>query len=310
MNESFGIGVAPGKVILLGEHTVVYGEPAVASAIDRRLEVTVRRRRPKHRDSTRDLRAEAALASAAGSFGIDPCGLSVEVKSQIPMACGLGSSAALSLALVRALASLERESISEEDAASRAAQVEAVFHGTPSGVDVAAIAHGGIIWFERYAPDRVTELVSPEPADLVVGLSGELRSTAEPVARLRARREQSPETYGEMFRIAGDLARAGRTALEGGQWETLGSLMDVAQGLLNAFGVSTPTLERMVDIARGAGALGAKLTGAGGGGAIIALAPRGAGDIVSALRDEGFEAFGTRIGAEKEDGDAVRSRSA
>jgi hydroxymethylglutaryl-CoA reductase len=86
-------------------------------------------------------------------------------------------------------------------------------------------------------------------------------------------------------------------ALEGGDWETLGALMDAGQGLLNGFGVSTPILERMIGTARGAGALGAKLSGAGGGGAIIALAPERSSEVAEALRTAGFESFGTRIGA-------------
>ncbi len=294
MNAS-GEGSAPGKVILLGEHSVVFGEPAIAAAIERRLEIHLGR--GERCAPLADAKLERAVELAAGDLGLDPRLLRVEIRSEIPPARGLGSSAALSLALVRALASLVGEAISADEARRRASRVEDVFHGTASGVDVAASASGGVIWFERSTPPRIERLRPAEALDVVVALSDEPRSTAGPVGRLRERHARRPELYGQFFRLAGELTRAGRGALERGDWPDLGELMDAAQGLLNAFGVSTPTLERMVGVARGAGALGAKLSGAGGGGAIVALAPGRAGEVAASLRAAGFEAFPTRIGS-------------
>jgi mevalonate kinase len=117
------------------------------------------------------------------------------------------------------------------------------------------------------------------------------------VARLRARFATHPGLYRQLFALAGNFSHAGRGALATGDFETLGHLMDCAQGVLNGLGVSTPTLERLVAAARGAGALGAKLTGAGGGGAAIALAPENAPEVAAALQAEGFESFVTRIDA-------------
>jgi mevalonate kinase len=294
VNES-GRGSAPGKVILLGEHSVVFGEPAIAAAIDRRLEV--RAQLVPNASPHADARVEAAVAFAARDFEIDRSRLAIEIVSEIPPACGLGSSAALSLALVRALAALAAARLSDEEARRRASRVEDVFHGTASGVDVAASASAGVIWFERANPPRVERLVIRRPVDLVVALSGVPRSTSGPVGRLRERHGRRPDFYARLFGIAGEVVRAGRTAVEREDWGGLGELMDVAQGLLNAFGVSTPTLERMISIARDAGALGAKLSGAGGGGAIIALAPERAQGVAERLRAEGFEAFPTRVGS-------------
>src|SRR5439155_21931411 len=178
-----------------------------------------------------------------------------------------------------------------------ASRVEDVFHGTASGVDVAASASGGVVWFERSNPPTIEPLHPARPVDLVVGLSGDPRSTSGPVSRLRERHARRPELYGRLFELAGHVVRAGREALLAGDWESLGTLMDTAQGLLNAFGVSTPALEHMLAIARGAGALGAKLSGAGGGGVIIALAPGIAEPVTEALRSAGFQAFHTRIGS-------------
>jgi mevalonate kinase len=288
-------GAAPGKVILLGEHSVVFGEPAIAAAIERQLEVRARfvPKATPHADP----KVEAAVGFAARDFEVDPSTLEIEIVSDIPPACGLGSSAALSLALVRALAALAGASLSDEEARRRASRVEDVFHGTASGVDVAASASAGMIWFERSTPPRIEPLTVRRPVDLVVALSGEPRSTSGPVGRLRERHARRPELYARLFGLAGETVRAGRVAVEREDWPGLGELMDVAQGLLNAFGVSTPTLERMVGIARDAGALGAKLSGAGGGGAIIALAPEQAQRVAERLRAAGFEAFSTRVGS-------------
>jgi hydroxymethylglutaryl-CoA reductase len=290
-----GFGSSPGKVILLGEHSVVHGQPAIATAIGRRLEVHVRQDEPRR--SSGDAKLEEAVVVAARELGVDAGTLSVEVRSTIPPACGLGSSAALSVALVRALADFADLKPARDDVRRHASRVEDVFHGTASGADVATSWDGHIIWFERGDPPRIERLRAGKPFDLVIALSGEVRSTAGPVGRLRQRYAARPELYGKFFRLAGDLVRTGRSALEEGDWATLGALMDAGQGLLNGFGVSTPTLERMIAIARGAGALGAKLSGAGGGGAIIALAPERASEVVEALGAAGFEAFSTRIGA-------------
>ena len=288
-----GLGSSPGKIILLGEHSVVHGEPAIAAAIGRRLEIRVRR--DAARQPSGDAKLEEAVVVAARELGLDATALSVEVRSSIPPACGLGSSAALSVALVRALADFAGLKPTADDVRRHASRVEDVFHGTASGADVATSWDGHIIWFERGDPPRIERLRVGKPFDLVVALSGELRSTAGPVGRLRQRYAARPELYGKFFRLAGDLVRAGRSALEDGDWETLGALMDANQGLLNGFGVSTPTLERMIGTARGAGALGAKLSGAGGGGVIIALAPERSSEVAGALGACGFEAFVTRI---------------
>ena len=141
----------------------------------------------------------------------------------------------------------------------------------------------------------MTSLVSPRKAAAISGVV-RLSPTAGPVGRLRERVRTHPGLYHQFFDLAANLVYAGRGALGTGDFETLGCLMDAAHGLLNSMGVSTPTLERMTAIARGAGALGAKLTGAGGGGAIVALAPDSAHDVAAALRAEGFESFITRVG--------------
>jgi mevalonate kinase len=304
------VGSAPGKIILLGEHSVVYGEPAIAGALDRRL--TVCARYDADAKPPNDERLERAIAAASEAAAIDRRGIAIEIESEIPSACGLGSSAALSLALVRALVSLAGGSPPRDEVTARASRVENVFHGTASGLDVATSASEGLIFFERGTPHRVEPLAVRSAIDVVIALSGDPRSTAGPVGRLRERYTRRPDLYGRFFRLAGDLVREGREAIAREDWRELGELMDAAQGLLNGFGVSTPTLERMIGVARSAGALGAKLSGAGGGGAVVALAPGNTPDVAAALAAAGFTAFASRIAsapAEREVENAKHSRA-
>jgi len=301
-------GFSPGKIILLGEHSVVFGEPAIAAPVARRLEVRVR---VDHSPApAADTRLVAAIGAAAAEVGVDAARLRVDVVSDIPPACGLGSSAALSLALVGAMASLADRSLTADELRAGASRVENVFHGTASGVDVAACAAGGVIWFERATPPRIERIPIRKPLELVIAASGVQRSTSGPVGRLRERRTQRPELYGRLFALAGDLVREARGALERGDEDALGTLMDVAHGLLNGWGVSTPALERAVAVAREAGALGAKLSGAGGGGVIVALAPGRASTVAGALRAAGFESFETTIGGDVQEVEDAGSKRA
>ena len=284
---------ACGKVILLGEHSVVHGRPALAVPLGRRLRVTLGPRNG-HEAGADDERAAEALAVAARGFGVDGAALRASIDSAIPPGAGLGSSAALSVALVGALAVLTGLRPAASELASRAAEVENVFHGRSSGLDVAVVAAGGPVWF--LAGEGAHPLRAGGAAELVVGLSGERRATDGPVARLGARVAAEPRLWEPLLSLAGDLAMCGAEAFVRGDWKKLGELFDAAHGLLNAFGVSTPTLEHMVSRARAAGALGAKLTGGGGGGAMIALAPGRAAEVAKALAADGFETFVTTIG--------------
>ena len=285
---------ACGKVILLGEHSVVHGRPALAVPLDRRLRVTLE---PGSGRGTADAdaRAAEALRVAARGFGIDPGTLDLSIESTIPPGAGLGSSAALSVALVGALAAHAGFRLPSRELAARAAEVENVFHGRSSGLDVAVVAQGEPVWF--LVGEGARPLRARGAAELVVGLSGERRATDGPVARLGARVVAEPRVWEPLLSLAGDLALAGAEAFARGEWKKLGELFDAGHGLLNAFGVSTPALEHMVARARAAGALGAKLTGGGGGGAMIALAPGRAVEVADALAADGFETFVTTIGS-------------
>ncbi len=273
--EAFG----PGKVILLGEHAVVYGHPALAVPLT--LGVTARGT-PADRCGLTGLAElspaqrqmlDTAFDTVAAATGRPP--LRIHLSSTLPVSMGLGSSAALAVALSRLLLGASGARPSPGRVLALALRMEETFHGTPSGVDHTVSAHGAPLLYRRPTPGKpghIRKVRIGAPATLVLALVGPRRGTQETVAALRRRAARWPERYGRLFREMGRLAVEGMRALEAGDLESLGDAMNVNHGLLAAAGVSSPALDSAVDTLRRAGALGAKLTGAGGdGGAVVAL---------------------------------------
>jgi mevalonate kinase len=261
-------GRAPGKVLLLGEHSVVYGHPALAASIPRYVTVDVTRAAEMRIELPGGiqtpfplLEAAQAMAREAGYQGA----FHARLQSEIPLGSGLGSSAALGVALARAL----KPGCDAREAAALAMHIERVLHGAPSGVDPAACAQEGAIFFTRGEPPRI-EAVGGS-AFLVIALSGIARGTHSTVLPLAERRSADPRIDGLLARL-GELARQGRALFERGDLESLGQALDDAHAILRDLGVSCAPLDETVTALRRAGALGAKLTGAGGGGAAIGLA--------------------------------------
>lgn len=268
----------------------MHGQPAIATALGQEVRATVRHGSGASGDGVPES-LRAAVDAALGAVGTkDADDLAVSVDGDLPIAVGLGSSAALAVALVRALADLDGRTLDDEEAARAANEIEKVFHGTPSGIDATTAARRGLLCFEIGPPIRCDAIEADLPP-LVVALSGTRHHTGETVGGLRARAEAAPEVYEPVFRAIGDLVRAAREAMEGGAWPKLGELMSMNHELLRACGVSTDALDRVVADARSCGALGAKLTGAGGGGAAIALADGAPEPLVEKLRQRGWEAF-------------------
>jgi mevalonate kinase len=298
--EAFG----PGKVILLGEHAVVYGEPALAVPLglgvtargapaDRSLLVPPPGLSLHHRRMLHE--AFARAAEAAGRPGVR-----VSVESNLPISMGLGSSAALAVAVSRVLLEAAGQRASPARVVEVALRMEQAFHGTPSGVDHTCSAWGTPILFRKATkgrPGRVRRVRPRGEAVLVLGLVGPRRGTQQTVAALRERASRWPTRYARLFREMGQLVREGTRALEAGDLESLGDAMNVNHGLLAAAGVSSPLLDAAVDALRRAGALGAKLTGAGGdGGAVVALFRAPPRDR-KALERSGMRLFLSRLGS-------------
>ncbi|MBN1440696.1 MAG: mevalonate kinase [Anaerolineales bacterium] len=226
---------------------------------------------------------------AAAALKLDLAGGRLTVVSQIPVASGLGSGAAVSTAVVRALASAAGRTSSPMEISQIVYEVERIHHGTPSGVDNTVIAFESPVFFRRGEEPQL--VAAGAPMDLLIADSGMRSKTRDAVGGVRERRQADPQRYDGLFRKIGELAEEGRRLLEAGQAAPLGAAMNRCHGLLTNLGVSTPLLDRMADAARQAGAFGAKLTGAGLGGNVIALVdPARIPEVEAALTASGAAA--------------------
>ncbi|MFU8826302.1 MAG: mevalonate kinase [Brevefilum sp.] len=296
---------APGKIILFGEHAVVYGQPAIAIPVHKvyataRVIPDFMAPRNEVRIKAPDIQLDAQLADLPGHHPFaHAIRLTLEaltlqqlpactlvISSTIPIAAGMGSSAAISVAIIRALSDFLGTPLSPDTISSLAFEVEKIHHGTPSGIDNTVIAHQTPVFFTLGRP--IEHLAVEQPTHWVIADSGEKTPTRKTVADVRALHAADPEAINDIFQQIGDIAKQAQTALATGDLHRLGLLMDENQRLLDQLTVSSPSLENLIMAARTAGAVGAKLSGGGRGGNIIALAPsEDTQAIADALRDAG-----------------------
>jgi mevalonate kinase len=293
-------------VILLGEHAVVYGRPALAAGLGLGLEAEVRpgagacRLETDRPGLAADERPSRLVAEAAAALGIDAEGLVVHVRSDLPVGVGLGSSAALVVAVLRALARAAERRLAPPEELALGRRLEGIFHGHASGIDPAAAALGSTCFrFVRGEPPAVRPLRPARTLPLVVAFGERPRSTGAAVSGLRARWETNRARYEQLFDEVGALVEEGARAVEAGELAALGRAFDRNQALLAALGVSAPEVEALAAAARSAGALGAKLTGGGAGGAVVALALEPE-RVAAALRTGGTRTIVLRVGAAAE----------
>jgi mevalonate kinase len=293
---------APGKIILLGEHAVVYGRPALAVPV-MQVRATVEvspsefrgiwidapniRLKAELREIGSDHPLACALQKLFSDLDIDPYpNLNLRISSTIPVASGLGSGAAVSVALIRALSSYLRRPASDEQVNRFAFEMEKLYHGTPSGIDNTVITYEKPVYFVRGKP--IERFKARLPFTIVIGDTGIPAPTKESVADVHRLRETYPNLWEGVFTQVGQIVNDARQAIEFGKIKELGELMDRNHELLQQMTVSSPELDRLVEAARRAGALGAKLSGGGRGGNMIALAePPVAAAIAAALRSAG-----------------------
>lgn len=281
---------APGKVILFGEHAVVYGRPALAAPVVQvRARATVEKTgRPDVALIAPDLNRSALLSEVHAHNPLAAVvrvveqycncslsdGYSLSVTSAIPIASGLGSGAAISVAIIRALMLYmgRGDTITREEVSRLAYEVERLHHGTPSGVDNTVIAYEQPVYFVRHEPEPLIEsFATARPLRLVIGDTGVRSATKDVVGDVRRRWSADTDRFEAIFDACGRIAVAGREALAAGDLPAVGVLMNENHEWLVRMTVSSDALDHLVVAARRAGALGAKLSGAGRGGNMIAL---------------------------------------
>jgi mevalonate kinase len=281
---------APGKMILLGEHAVVYGRPALAMPVGQvqacahvdaspsgepgwirivapDISIDSWSHELPERHPLRAICHETLSSLGSPMFPA----LELRLESTIPVASGLGSSAAVSVAIVRSLAEHLGFDLSEEQVSELAFRAEVLHHGTPSGIDNTVVAYGRPVFFRHGQPPE--PLIIGGAFHFVIGDTGLAAPTSRAVAGVRARWEADRRSFEAIFDEIGGLALAGREALLAGEPGRLGPSLRQSHELLRRLGVSCGELDRLVDAAGTAGALGAKLSGAGLGGNMIALVP-------------------------------------
>ncbi|MCK5560338.1 MAG: mevalonate kinase [Thermoplasmata archaeon] len=314
-------GYGYGKVIMFNEHFVVHGIPAIASAIGMQTTATIepleavpdndkgyilednRLETPGYK-SEKLAQQQDSMNYLIEAAGVDLPNNPVKIilAGDLVAASGIGASAASCAAIARALSTHFTLNFSHEKVNAVAYEGEKGYHGTPSGIDNTAATYGSLIWFKKAsvkgAPNIMERLSLEKPVEIVIGNTGLVANTSEAVAGVRTRRENEPEKYAKIFGGAKELAFEARNALDSYELEKVGELMDLNHKLLQDIEVSCKELDLMVDIARENGALGAKLTGGGLGGNMVALTP---GDelqetVAKAMEKEGFSVLRTKIG--------------
>ncbi len=310
-----GKGSGFGKVILFGEHFVVHGVPGIVSAIDSTTDAEVKkaskginvkdeRKTAKGYSEEKRLQQIESIDRMLRAMGVDPkIALDIWIGGTLPGFSGLGASAASSVAIARAIAQELSMKISEEKINQAAYEAEKAYAGNPSGIDNTAATYGGLMWFRKNmggGQDLVERLAIESPVEIVIGSTGKVANTKGMVEGVAERKNKNPQKYNPLFKRAEELAYEGRAALEFYNLKKVGELMNENHRLLQEIEVSSKELDLLVDVARKQGAIGAKLTGGGGGGCMVALTPGKElqTKVETAIKGLGFEVLSTKIGVQ------------
>ncbi|MDR9414761.1 MAG: hydroxymethylglutaryl-CoA reductase, degradative [Gracilimonas sp.] len=300
---SFGYG----KIILTGEHSVVHGTHAVAAPITLKMKAKVwghdkgvRLMIPRWGvEQTLEFGADhqfsiyRSLEMILDHLDLRDKPMNIEVFPEVPRAMGMGGSAALAVAIIRALNKHFELGLGDDDVRRLSFESENIVHGGASGIDNTVSTYGNLIMFQKGTPPKMDMLHLDESIPIVIGLSGVESMTSKMVKQVREQAKKYPKWYKQIFDQMDELALASKNAIEDRDLEELGMIMNMNHGYLNILGVSSPEVEELIEIARTNGALGAKLTGGGGGGAMIALCDSESAQkkIQKKMHESGFDAL-------------------
>jgi mevalonate kinase len=314
MKKGHGIGF--GKAILFNEHFVVYGIPSIVSAIGNYTVAKVepyeksgfnlddkRLATPKYKTDKLSQQTESfELMFKKMGLDLSKNGVKITLEGNLVAASGIGASAASCVAIARALADSYELDLSDEQINEIAYEGEKGYHGTPSGVDNTASTYGGLIWFQKGEKNVIDRISLLNPVEIVIGNTGKVTDTKAAVDGVKQRKEKNLKKYQEIFDRAENIAYLAKRAIQDRAYTNLGKLMNENHKLLQQIEVSSRELDFLVSIARDAGALGAKLTGGGLGGNMLALTPGKElqNKVATAIEKEGFQTVKTVIGASRE----------
>jgi len=305
-------GIGFGKAILFNEHFVVYGIPAIVSAIGKYTTARItpsetpgmqfidnRGATPRYKEDKLDQQKDSLRRIMdAMDVSLDKESITLELAGSLYAASGIGASAASCVAIARAINKYYELNLSDEEINNIAFEGEKGYHGTPSGIDNTASTFGGLIWYEKKDPIIMEKIAIPNPIEIVIGNTGKVADTTAAVAGVRERKEQYPDRYQAIFNRAENIAYLAKQALYDEDNHEIGKLMNESHKLLQQIEVSSKELDFMVKLAREYGAYGAKLTGGGLGGNMLALTPGKTlqEEVSNALEKEGFRTLKTQIG--------------
>lgn len=295
------IASAPGKTILFGEHAVVYNEPAIAGAINKRATVKIRESDQKYSIlKSNDLKFEAKLNTRKKTYilkkgkpGIiryvlesvyrahDHSSIEIDLSLAIPIGSGLGSSAAVTVATLAALHQYHGKKVKKNFLAKQAHEVELKVQGIASSLDTSISTFGGLIYLSR--DKKIIKFKNNLNSSFVIGYTTKHGNTGRMVKSVRILKNNYPNIINPIIKSIGQITDEAKLAIINNDYNKLAELMNINQGLLDSIGVNTNELSRMVYIARKHGALGSKLTGAGGGGSILAFCPQKEDNVFNIL---------------------------
>jgi len=313
-----GEGIGFGKAILFNEHFVVYGVPAIVSAIGKytvakaqsfeepRLHlIDNRNATPGYKEDKKDQQKDSVRRIVEKmDLNFSDEGVEVELAGTLYAASGIGASAASCVAMARALSEYFQLDLTDEEINHIAYEGEKGYHGTPSGIDNTASTFGGLIWFEKKENPVMDRIDIMNPVEIVMGNTGKVADTTAAVAGVRERKQAHPDKYAEIFKRAENIAYLAKQAFIDEDLHEIGKLMNENHKLLQQIEVSSKELDFLVRLAKDYGAYGAKLTGGGLGGNMIALTPgrKLQDEVANAIEKEGFQTLKTSIGVKRQGG--------